>query len=240
MNLLKSRRFWWLWFGMIVCLLVGVMTVSVGATGAEIEAVPVTEVENNTLLGRVEEYIRDNRAEVLTAGGDVLFGALGVAYYIWQRGKTKHTLDKLNALNGYTSEVTKSQGGVVKVANGLIDGFEKVRKDVDDMVHTYRNMKDQEDQRDRLVATLVVQNATLMEMLQTAYSHSQLPQGTKDLVVWKYTQCLRITEDDEKMAAIMEGVRRELTPPEGIHGELTPPETAEEEPQEEEAEEVQI
>lgn len=233
MNLLKGRRFGWLLFGVIVCLLAGMMTVSVSAEEIAGEAVTTdaTEtVENNTLLGRVEEYVRDNRSEVLTAGGDVLLGALGVAYYIWQRGKTKRSLDKLDVLNGNTSAVAGSQGGVVKVANGLIDGFEKVRNEVDDMIHTYRDMKEHEDQRDRLVATLVVQNATMMEMLQTAYSHSQLPQGTKDLVVWKYTQCLKITEDDETLAAIMAGIRRELTPAE----------TAEEEPQEEEAEEVQI
>ncbi len=222
----KSRRFGWLWFGLLMCVFAAVMTVSVSATGAE----TVVEAENNTLLGRLAEYARENRAEVITVGCDALIYLFCGGYFVWQRAKTKHSHKQADELNKNTKAIVTSQSGIVNVANQLIDGFNNVSGHVGEMVKTYRDMENKEDARDRLLAVLVVQNAAMMEMLQTAYTHSQLPQGTKDLVVWKYTKCLQITEDDEKLAAVMAGIRRDLTPAEA----------SEEVPAEGEDEEVQI
>lgn len=190
-----------------------------------------TADEAYTLIGRIQEYITKYTGEILTTGGDVvLLGAYAV-YFILDKRKNKDVKAKLETIAGNTGNVAVSQGGVVEVANNLIDGYNAASAKISEMMATYLTFEEREENRDRLVAALLVQNEAIMEILQTAYANSQLPQGTKDLVIFKYARCLSLTNDNEKLDAIMRNIRFELTPAE----------MGEEEPMEqcEEAEEVE-
>lgn len=165
-----------------------------------------------TLLDRVKEYYNKYSVEVLTAGGDVALIAAYIAYFIWQKLKNKDVKDDLKKVISNTGEVAVSQGGVVGAANGLIDGYNATAKKIDDIMQIYKGLKDKEVERDLLLSRVIVQNQTMLEIIQTAYANSQLPQGTKDLVIYKYAKCLALTDDDEKLAAIMGLIHSELTP----------------------------
>lgn len=187
--------------------------------------------EAYTLIGRIQEYITKYTGEILTTGGDVVLLGAYVLYFILDKRKSKDVKAKLETIAGNTGNVAVSQGGVVEVANNLIDGYNAASAKIAEMMATYSTFEEREENRDRLVAALLVQNEAIMEILQTAYANSQLPQGTKDLVIFKYARCLSLTNDNEKLDAIMRNIRFELTPAE----------MGEEEPMEqcEEAEEVE-
>lgn len=170
--------------------------------------------EAYTLIGRIQEYITKYTGEILTTGGDVvLLGAYAV-YFVLDKRKSKDVKATLETIAGNTGNVAVSQGGVVEVANNLIDGYNAASAKIAEMMATYSTFEEREENRDRLVAALLVQNEAIMEILQTAYANSQLPQGTKDLVIFKYARCLSLTNDNEKLDAIMHNIRFELTPAE--------------------------
>ena len=167
--------------------------------------------EAYTLIGRIQEYITKYTGEILTTGGDVvLLGAYAV-YFVLDKRKSKDVKAKLETIAGNTGNVAVSQGGVVEVANNLIDGYNAASAKIAEMMATYSTFQERDENRDRLVAALLVQNEAIMEILQTAYANSQ---GTKDLVIFKYARCLSLTNDNEKLDAIMRNIRFELTPAE--------------------------
>ena len=170
--------------------------------------------EAYTLIGRIQEYITKYTGEILTTGGDVVLLGAYVLYFILDKRKSKDVKAKLETIAGNTGNVAVSQGGVVEVANNLIDGYNAASGKIAEMMATYSTFQEREENRDRLVAALLVQNEAIMEILQTAYANSQLPQGTKDLVIFKYARCLSLTNDNEKLDAIMRNIRFELTPAE--------------------------
>lgn len=199
----------------------------------EVDAEDGTEEEISdevyTLLDRVKEYYNKYSVEVLTAGGDVALIAAYIAYFIWQKLKNKDVKDDLKKVISNTGDVAVSQGGVVGAANGLIDGYNAASKKIDEFMQFYAQFQEKDAERDLLLSRLLVQNSAMMEIIQTAYANSQLPQGTKDLVIYKYAKCLALTDDEEKLAAMM-GL---------IHAELTPAVEAEESAEVEEAQEVE-
>ena len=170
--------------------------------------------EAYTLIGRIQEYITKYTGEILTTGGDVVLLGAYVLYFILEKRKSKDVKAKLETIAGNTGNVAVSQGGVVEVANNLIDGYNAASAKIAEMMATYSTFQERDENRDRLVAALLVQNEAIMEIQQTAYANSQLPQGTKDLVIFKYARCLSLTNDNEKLDAIMRNIRFELTPAE--------------------------
>lgn len=168
--------------------------------------------EAYTLIGRIQEYITKYTGEILTTGGDVvLLGAYAV-YFVLDKRKSKYVKAKLETIAGNTGNVAVSQGGVVAVANNLIDGYNVASGKIAEMMATYEKLKEKDAERDLLLARVLVQNQTLLEIIQTAYTNSQLPQGTKDLVIFKYAKCLALSDNEEKLASIIGTIHGELTP----------------------------
>lgn len=208
-------------FAVVVCF--SLMAIPVYADEIAEEDELVTEVvdeegdedtvdEAYTLIGRIQEYITKYTGEILTTGGDVvLFGAY-VVYFILDKRKSKYVKAKLETIDGNTGNVAVSQGGVVAVANNLIDGYNAASGKIAEMMATYEKLKEKDAERDLLLARVLVQNQTLLEIIQTAYTNSQLPQGTKDLVIFKYAKCLALSDNEEKLASIIGTIHGELTP----------------------------
>lgn len=220
----------------ICCLLAVVVCCSLIAIPAYAEDVaeedaPVTEVDDETvdegvaeevdkdavdeaytLIGRIQEYITKYTGEILTTGGDVVLLCAYVVYFVLDKRKSKDTKAKLETIAGNTGNVAVSQGGVVEVANNLIDGYNVASGKIADMMATYEKLKEKDAERDLLLARVLVQNQTLLEIIQTAYTNSQLPQGTKDLVIFKYAKCLALSDNEEKLASIIGTIHGELTP----------------------------
>ena len=189
--------------------------------------------EAYTMIGRIQEYVSKYMGEILTTGGDAVLAAAYVGYFIWDKRKNKDVKTQLATIAGNTGNVAVSQGGVVEVANNLIDGYNVATGKISEMMAIYEKLKEKDTERDMLLARVLVQNQAMLEIIQTAYANSQLPQGTKDLVIYKYAKCLALADDDEKLASIIGAIHAELTP--AIEAEAEEPVAEVEEAQEVEA-----
>ena len=168
--------------------------------------------ENPSFLGRMDEFFTKYGSEVMTIGGYLLSAVAYAAYFVWQKLKNKDIKNDLKMVISNTGDVAVSQGGVVGAANGLIEGYNAASKKIEEFMQFYARFEEKESERDLFMSRLLVQNQAMLEIIQTAYANSQLPQGTKDLVIYKYAKCLALTDDEEKLAAIMGLIHVELTP----------------------------
>ena len=113
-------------------------------------------------------------------------------YILSLKGKTKAEKAEIAELCGF------------EVVNGMIDGYNNMRNSYEKYEHT-------EDDRNRLVGAVMVQNTALLEILTTVYVNSKnLPQGVKDLINLKYANCQKALGDDEMLRAIVEAVREKV------------------------------
>ena len=148
------------------------------------------ESEYHTLFTRVWEYANEYKTEILGAVGDIAIFILAWLIKI-RSDKTKSS----------TLATNKSQTAVVNVVNDMVDGYNALKASYDKYGMT-------EDDRNRVVGALVAQNAAILETLVTMCANNKnLAQGTKDLVMLKYANCLKMLDDDEKLKAIVTAVR---------------------------------
>ncbi len=168
--------------------------------------------ENPSFLGRMDEFFTKYGSEVRTIGYYLLSAVAYAAYFVWHKLKNKDIKNDLKKVISNTGEVAVSQGGVVGAANGLIEGYNAASKKIEKFMQFYAQFEERESERDLFMSRLIVQNQAMLEIIQTAYANSQLPQGTKDLVIYKYAKCLALTDDEEKLAAMMGLIHAELTP----------------------------
>lgn len=182
-----------------------------GETGAitsesQLQAADEAEIktENHTLLGRLEEYIRENKTDVLGVAGDAAIVVISVAFGLFQKSKTKKLAANLNRAVSVTSGVATSQNDMVGAVNTMIDSYNELKA-------SYDRYGLVEAERNRIVGACVALNTATLEILSLVYTHNKnLPQGVKDLVTMKYANCLKQLEDDEKLSAIVESVREGL------------------------------
>ena len=98
-----------------------------------------------------------------------------------------------------------SQVSVVSAMNGLIGGYNQ-------MYESYEKYGQTEEDRNKLIGAVMVQNTAILEILSTVYVNSKnMPQGVKDLVNLKYANCLKAIGDDETLLAIVSAVREKVS-----------------------------
>lgn len=172
----------------------------------QLQAADAAEIttENHTLLGRLEEYIRENKTNVLGVAGDAAIVVISVAFGLFQKSKTKKLAANLNRAVSATSGVATSQNNMVGAVNTMIASYNELKT-------SYDRYGLVEAERNRIVGACVALNTATLEILSLVYTHNKnLPQGVKDLVTMKYANCLKQLEDDEKLSAIVESVREGL------------------------------
>lgn len=155
------------------------------------------EMPNHTLLSRTWEFVSTYQEQIISIAGftSVLLTAL------ISNGNRKKNLKDIKA---NTSIVSASQNGVVGAVNTMIEGYNQLKE-------SYEKYENVEDARNRLVGAVMVQNAVILDILQTVYvNNKNLPQGTKDLVNIKYAKCLSALENDDELRSCVEAVRKSL------------------------------
>ena len=165
---------------------------------------PAASATEHTLFTRVWEYCVENRTEMLGLAGDAIIFILAIFVKLRNDKRTKHIESDLQIVKGDASGTASAQSSVVEVVNGMIDGYNNMRNSYEKYEHT-------EDDRNRLVGAVMVQNTALLEILTTVYVNSKnLPQGVKDLINLKYANCQKALGDDEMLRAIVEAVREKV------------------------------
>jgi hypothetical protein len=180
-----------------------IVTISTEAAADSPEEVTVPSVteEYHTLFTRIWEYVNTHRDMIIDVAGFAVLFIMSVWSAILRKKSNGVIKDSFSRIGGNTSSVAKSQQGVVSVVNELIGGYEKLDA-------SYKEVAAAEDERNRLVGAMVVQNATILEILTSVYANSKnLPQGVKDIVHLKYAKCMKALEDDEKLRACVLAVR---------------------------------
>ena len=76
----------------------------------------------------------------------------------------------------------------------------------------YAAQEGMQDDRDKLVASVLETNMAILGILQTVYANNRnIPQGTKDLINYKYAKCLSTLESNEDLKAIAGLVKKEVS-----------------------------
>jgi hypothetical protein len=91
------------------------------------------------------------------------------------------------------------------------DSNEHLNTGYADMKAAYEANALKEDDRNRLIGAVMVQNTAILEILSSVYVHNKnLPQGVKDLVILKYANTQKAISDDEMLCSIVEAVREKI------------------------------
>lgn len=155
----------------------------------------------NDLFTRIWEFVVTYQDKIIDIGTVVIILVCSVTANVVQRKKNKKTDANFSSILTTTSSVSDSQNGVVGAVNAMIGGYNNLRE-------SYEKYEGAEDDRNKLVGAVFVQNATILDVLTTVYVNSKnLPQGVKDLVNIKYAKCLKALDDDEKLRACVEAVK---------------------------------
>ena len=190
---------------LLIITLICVLPMSIFAESDEaIGDVIDNEAVQHTIFSRAWEYFVDNQKEVLTVIGDSAIVALGLFVKLRNDKKTKDIANDLKEVKGHSSGTFTTQSAVVGVVNEMVDGYQGMKT-------TYEKYQSVEDDRNKLIGAVMVQNTALLEILNTVYiNNKNLPQGVKDLVNLKYANCLKTLENDEVLSAIVESVREKV------------------------------
>jgi hypothetical protein len=178
---MNKKRF--LIFFALLLTLATVFTVACfGATEENAES-----AGSETVLSRVWEYVTENASDLLSAT------SLGsVALYILLQKKSNGSF-----LNGISRLLT-AQKGVVSASDQNRAAVESLSADQKKMLEYYERDKKADEERNKIVATLLVEVMGLVEIQHVlCLNNSNVPQSIKNLVTSTYARCLTIINDDE-------------------------------------------
>lgn len=191
-------------------VLVFTLIAPVTAFAAEI-TVNGEPINYNTFFTRMWEFVENNKTEVISAAGSGLVLVVSAIIKAANSKTAKQTSEQLVSL-------MKDTGSVVDVINQMIVGYNSMKDSNEHLEHGYANMKAayeenalKEDDRNRLIGAVMVQNTAILEMFASIYVHNKnLPQGVRDLVVLKYANTLKALENDAVLCSIVEAVRDKI------------------------------
>jgi hypothetical protein len=167
-----------------------------------------TDTEDNiphTILTRVWEYVNKYKTIIAGVAGDAVI-LLSIAFIRFKsKRKTKGMISDLTSVKNDATDVVAAQEKIVNAVNHLIGSYNEMRE-------VYERYENVEDERNKLVGAVMVQNTALLEILTTVYAHNKhLPQGLKDIVNLKYANCHKMLNNDQTLCAIVESVRRKVS-----------------------------
>lgn len=165
----------------------------IAAVETETPAPETTDAEENpTLFGRIYEWCKANYLEIITTAGDVIIFIILIVNHV----KSKK---KLLSIENSTEKTAGTNGEVVEVVNQLIDGYNKSEEAQTQAAQT-------EDERYKMVASMVVQTKAILEILTTVYANSKnVPQGIKDIINLKYADVLKNISSDQALKELVFG-----------------------------------
>ena len=184
-----------------------VVTKDIAAEESTEENISSETVESSvyhTFYGRVLEYYNSNKTEIIGLAGDgLLLVGLLVVRSLFKK-KTREISTDIKIVKGDAAGTATAQSSVVSAVNCMIDGY-------NDMRTAYEKYELVEDDRNKLVGAVMVQNTAILEILSLVYVHNKnIPQGVKDLVTLKYANCQKALDNDAFLRAVVESVREKI------------------------------
>lgn len=169
------------------------------------------EVTYQTIFTRIWEFVEANKTEVVSAAGSGLIIIVNAIIKSANSKGTKEVKELLHVIKGDASGTANAQSSVINAVNNLISGYNGLQSGYDEMRTAYEAYQSVEDDRNRLIGAVMVQNTALLEILSSVYVHNKnLPQGVKDLVVLKYANAQKALGDDAILKAIVDSVREKI------------------------------
>lgn len=170
----------------------------------------------HTILSRLGEWFGENKEFVAAIGSGIATLVAYVVVVIKHGGSLAIMTEAIKRVMGKTDGVHTSQKGVVECVNTLIDGYTTMKADFD-------ALKETDEERTKMMAAVLAEVTTVMEMMQTAYAHNRnVPQSFKDTINVKYAHCMKLVDDDAELSACVGAVKHaldETAHPEGDNGE---------------------
>lgn len=157
---------------------------------------------------RLYQWFVDNKLMIVSV---VLDGIIIGILYLVKRTKSKmddkivsQLVDIKSDASAASTNTSATDTNVTAAVNGLIDGY-------NDMNASYKAQQHLEDERNKVVSSVLETNLAILGILQTVYANNRnIPQGTKDLINYKYAKCLTTLENDEELKAIAELVKKSV------------------------------
>lgn len=161
----------------------------------------VDETNWDDFFARIFEFSGDHRSEIIDIAGSAALLLLAAILEKRRKKDSDDAKEKLNSTVVSSSNTETSQVSVVDAMNRMITGYNGMRD-------TYEKYEGVEDDRNRLVGAVLVQNTALLEILSSVYlNNKNLPQGVKDLVTLRYANAQKALGDDKMLLAIVNAVR---------------------------------
>ena len=176
------------------------------------------EIDYNTIFTRIWEFVEANKTECVSGAGSLLLLIVNGAVKIANSKANKKLSEQLNIVQEDSRVKNNVLSSIVNAINQMIAGFNIVKNSSDDLRRGYDEMRTayeinatKEDDRNRLIGAVMVQNTALLEILASVYVHNKnLPQGVKDLIILKYANAMKALSDDEILCAVVESVREKI------------------------------
>lgn len=170
---------------------------------------------------RIWEFVNDNRSDLISLCCSTVVAIFTLLAKRSADKKTSAISQDLKIVKQDASGTHASQGSVVGAINTMIDGYNEMRG-------SYEKYEGIEDDRNKLIGAVFIQNTAILEILTTVYANSKnMPQGVKDLVNLKYAKCLKALESDEALRGVVETVRKEIGAANAVTEEVEAPEATE-------------
>lgn len=176
------------------------------------------EIDYNTIFTRIWEFVEANKTEVVSAAGSGIVLIVSAIVKAANSKENRKLSELLNTIQGDTQGTNKAQSSLIGVVNQMISGYNAMKESNDYLKIGYEDMKTayeinatKEDDRNRLIGAVMVQNTALLEILSSVYVHNKnLPQGVKDLIILRYSNAMKALSDDEILCAVVESVREKI------------------------------
>ena len=159
------------------------------------------EADSPTLFSRILDFLKSNREEIISIGS-MIGTAIYIGFIVYKNVKS---VKKDNT--GVKKELKTFGGTLLEMAkahNLSADEFSKLNA-------SYQALLQKEEERDKMLATLVSATSTLLDIQTTVYANSKnLPSGTKDVINVKYSKCLKTLENNTTLKAVFDAVKQEM------------------------------
>lgn len=159
------------------------------------------EKDSPTLISRIIDFIYINKEEIISIGS-MLSGVFSIIFIVYKNVKS---VKKDNG--GVKKELQSFGKNLVEMAEAHNLSAEEFNK----LSASYEALLKKEEERDRMLATLVSTTSTLLDIQTTVYANSKnLPSGTKDVINVKYSKCLKTLENNTTLKAIFDAIKQEI------------------------------
>ena len=146
-------------------------------------------------------FVEENKDTIIMIVGFVESIFIALKEKVQRKHDSVEKAESLSYLVRGVSEFESLQDKMIAGYNALAEAYDKMRD-------TYNKYEAVEDDRNKLVGAVMVQCSAMLDILTSVYTNSShLPQGEKDLILYKYSKCLSALDSDEKLRACMDAVR---------------------------------